>query len=61
LGLERPGEVTLAMEIGRAKIAGFDARTIAARLKLDAGGTRTIERLSIGDLGDTGVRCNGRI
>ena len=29
LGLERPGEVTLAMDIGRAKIAGFDARNIA--------------------------------
>src|SRR6185369_3394760 len=55
LGLERPGEVTLAMEIGRGKIAGFDARTIAARLKLDAGG------LSIGDLGDTAFVATGRI
>ena len=60
LGLERPGEVTLAMEIGRAKIAGFDARTIAARLKLDAGGL-AIERLSIGDLGDTAFVATGRI
>jgi uncharacterized protein involved in outer membrane biogenesis len=60
LGLERPGEVTLAMEIGRAKIAGFDARTIAARLKLDAGGL-AIERLSIGDLGDTAFTATGRI
>ena len=60
LGLERPGEVTLAMEIGRGKIAGFDARTIAARLKLDAGGL-AIERLSIGDLGDTAFVATGRI
>ena len=60
LGLERPGEVTLAMDIGRAKIAGFDARTIAARLKLDAGGL-AIERLSIGDLGDTAFVATGRI
>ncbi len=60
LGLERPGEVTLAMEIGRAKIAGFDARNIAARLKLDAGGL-AIERLSIGDLGDTSFVATGRI
>src|SRR6185503_15782647 len=60
LGLERPGEVTLAMEVGRAKIAGFDARTIAARLKLDAGGL-AIERLSIGDLGDTAFLATGRI
>ena len=60
LGLERPGEVTLAMDIGRAKIAGFDARNIAARLKLDAGGL-AIERLSIGDLGDTSFVATGRI
>jgi uncharacterized protein involved in outer membrane biogenesis len=60
LGLERPGEVTLAMEIGRARIAGFDARTVAARLKLDAGGL-AIERLSIGDLGDTAFLATGRI
>ena len=35
-GLERPGEVALAIEIGRARIAGLDARNIAARLTLDA-------------------------
>ena len=60
LGLERPGEVTLAMEIGKAKIAGFDARNLAARLKLDAGGL-AIERLSVGDLGDTSFVATGRI
>ncbi|MCX7314988.1 MAG: AsmA family protein [Alphaproteobacteria bacterium] len=60
LGLERPGEITLAMEVARAKLAGFDARDIAARLKLDAGGL-AIERLSIGDLGDTSFVANGRI
>ena len=60
LGLERPGEVTLAIEVGRAKIAGFDARNIAARLKLDAGGL-AIERLSVGDLGDTSFVATGRI
>ena len=60
LGLERPGEVALAMDIGRAKIAGFDARNIAARLKLDASGL-AIERLSVGDLGDTSFVATGRI
>ena len=60
LGLERPGEVALALEIGRAKIAGFDARNIAARLKLDASGL-AIERLSVGDLGDTSFVATGRI
>ena len=60
LGLERPGEIALAMDIGRAKIAGFDARNIAARLKLDASGL-AIERLSVGDLGDTSFVATGRI
>ncbi len=60
LGLERPGEISLAMDIGRAKIAGFDARNIATRLKLDASGL-AIERLSVGDLGDTSFVATGRI
>jgi large subunit ribosomal protein L24 len=60
LGLERPGEITLAMEVAHARIAGFDARDIAARLKLDAGGL-AIERLSIRDLGNTSFVATGRI
>jgi uncharacterized protein involved in outer membrane biogenesis len=60
LGLERPGEITLAAEVGHAKIAGFDARDIAARLKMDAGGL-AIERLSIRDLGDTSFVASGHI
>ncbi|MEA3028081.1 MAG: hypothetical protein QOF91_3366 [Alphaproteobacteria bacterium] len=60
LKLERPGEVALAMDVDRAKIAGFDARNIAARLKLDAGGL-AIERLSVGDLGGTSFVAAGRI
>ncbi len=60
LGLERPGEITLAAEVGHAKIAGFDARDILARLKMDAGGL-AIERLSIRDLGDTSFVASGHI
>jgi uncharacterized protein involved in outer membrane biogenesis len=60
LGFERPGEITLAMDVDRAKIAGFDARGIAARLKMDAGGL-AIERLSIRDLGDTSFVASGHI
>jgi large subunit ribosomal protein L24 len=60
LGLERPGEITLAAEVGHAKIAGFDARDIAARLKMDAG-VLAIERLSIRDLGDTSFVASGHI
>jgi uncharacterized protein involved in outer membrane biogenesis len=60
LGLERPGEVALAIEIGRAHVAGFDARDLAAKLALDANGL-SIERLSIADLGDTSFVATGRI
>jgi uncharacterized protein involved in outer membrane biogenesis len=60
LGLERPSEVALAMDIGRAKIGGFDARNIAARFKLDGGGL-AIERLSVGDIGGASFVATGRI
>ena len=60
LGLERPGEVALALEVGRARIAGIDAHNIAARFTLDAEGF-AIERLSIADFGDTSVTASGRI
>lgn len=60
LGLERPSEVALAIEIGRARVAGFDARDLAARLTLD-GNAIAIERLSIADLGDTSFVATGRI
>jgi len=60
LGLERPGEVSLAIEVGRARIAGLDARELAARLTLDANGL-AIERFSIADVGDTSVVASGRI
>jgi uncharacterized protein involved in outer membrane biogenesis len=60
LGLERPGEVTLAIEVGRARVAGFGARDLAAKLALDANGL-AIERLSIADLGNTSFAATGRI
>jgi large subunit ribosomal protein L24 len=60
LGLERPGEAKLAIEAGRAKFAGLDARNISARFTLDAGGL-AIERLSVGDFGDMSLVATGRI
>jgi large subunit ribosomal protein L24 len=60
LGLERPGEMALALEVGKARIAGLDARNIAARLKLDSDGL-SIDRLSIEDLGDMSFVATGRI
>ena len=60
LGLEAPGELALALEVGRARIAGLDARNIAARLTLDEQGL-AIERLSIADFGDASIAASGRI
>ena len=60
LGLEWPREIALALEVGRARIAGFEARNAAARLQLDAGGIR-IERLSVADFGNAAFEARGRI
>ena len=60
LGLEWPREIALALEVERARIAGFEARNAAARLQLDAGGIR-IERLSVADFGNAAFEARGRI
>jgi uncharacterized protein involved in outer membrane biogenesis len=60
LNLEWPGQAALAFETGRARIAGLEARDVAARVKFDAAGI-AIERLSIADLGDATVAAGGRI
>jgi large subunit ribosomal protein L24 len=60
LGLERPREAALAIEIGRARVAGFEARNLTARLKIDGAGV-AIERVSIADFGNAGVEVRGRI
>ncbi len=59
-GLERPREVSLALEITKAKIAGFEARNTSARLKFDASGI-AIERLSVADFGNATIEARGRI
>jgi large subunit ribosomal protein L24 len=60
LGLEPPGEVALAIEIGRARLAAIDVRSVTARLTFDPNGI-AIERLSIADLGNAGIEARGRI
>jgi uncharacterized protein involved in outer membrane biogenesis len=57
---ERPREVALAVEMGRAKIAGWEARKVTARLKFDPGGLH-IERLSVAEFGGAAFEANGRI
>jgi uncharacterized protein involved in outer membrane biogenesis len=60
LGIERPREAKFVIEAARAKFAGLDARNISMRLTLDNEGL-AIERLSIGDFGDTSFIATGRL
>ncbi len=57
---ERPGEIVLALEFGRAIYAGIDARGATAALKFDASGL-VIERLAIADFGGAVLNVSGRI
>ncbi len=58
--IERPGEATLAVDIARARIGGFDAVNISAQLKLQAG-QFDIARLSVDDLGGAGIAMTGQV
>jgi uncharacterized protein involved in outer membrane biogenesis len=58
--IERPGDVTIAANIGRATIAGLVARNSIVQMEIDAGGFR-IDRLSIADLGGASFSASGRL
>ncbi len=58
--IDRPHDMTVAVDIGRASIAGFIARDASARLKVDAGGLQ-IDKLAIADLGGAAFSASGRI
>ena len=60
IGIEAPREIALALEAGRVRIAGFEARNSAARVKFDASGIQ-VERLSIADFGNATIEASGRI
>jgi uncharacterized protein involved in outer membrane biogenesis len=57
---EVPHEVALVLDVGKARVAGFDAQTVNARVKLDAG-VLHVERLSVADLGGAALDVSGRI
>ena len=57
---ERPGEIALALDLGRASYAGVDAKGVTANLKFDASGL-DIERLAIADVGGALLNASGRI
>lgn len=58
--IERPHDMTIAAEIGRATVAGFTGRNASARLKIDGDGVE-IDRLSVADLGGAAFSASGRI
>jgi uncharacterized protein involved in outer membrane biogenesis len=58
--IERPHDITLAADIGRATIAGFAAKDASARLKVSSEGLQ-IDRLSVADLGGAAFSASGRI
>ncbi len=58
--LERPGEVALAVDLGRTSFAGVTATSAKAILRYDASGIR-IERLAVGDFGGAAVSASGQI
>lgn len=56
----RPGDIALAIDIGRMTFAGIEANAAKANVRLDAGGLR-IDKLSIGDFGGAAVNASGQI
>ena len=58
--LARPGEIALALDLGRASYAGVDAKGATANLRFDASGL-VIDRLSIADFGGAVLNASGRI
>src|SRR5581483_73262 len=60
LGLERPGEIALDIDVGHARIGGADARNIAARLSFGSDGI-AIERFSIESLAKASLMATGSI
>ncbi len=58
--IARPHDMTIAADIGHATVAGFEARDLSARLKVDADGLQ-IDKLSVADLGGAAFSASGRI
>ncbi|MEA2930201.1 MAG: hypothetical protein QOG38_2629, partial [Hyphomicrobiales bacterium] len=57
---ERPGEVALTADIGRATVAGVEAKGVKGTLKLDPAGL-TFDRVQIADVAGAAFSLNGRL
>ena len=58
--IERPREVSLAVDVGRAIVAGIDVKGVRGTFRLDRDGV-TIDRVRIADLADASFNLNGRM
>jgi len=58
--IERPREIALTVDIGRATLAGVDVRGVSGTFKLDPAGV-TFDRVRIADLADAAFSLNGRM
>jgi uncharacterized protein involved in outer membrane biogenesis len=59
-GFALPQEAVVALDIGKATLAGVDAQAVKAHAKLDAGSLQ-IDQLSIGNLAGAKLDVSGRI
>ena len=59
-GFAPPRQGSLALDIGKATLAGVDARTVKAQIKFDSGALQ-IEHLSVGEIGGAALDISGRI
>ncbi|MBV8778065.1 MAG: hypothetical protein JO258_12795, partial [Alphaproteobacteria bacterium] len=55
-----PGETSLAIDIGRATIAGLEAKDAAVKLRLDSSGL-VLDRVAVSDFGGANFNLNGRV
>lgn len=59
-GFALPHAGSIALDIGKAKLAGLGAEAVKAQIKFDAGALQ-VDRLSVGDLGGAMLNVSGRI
>jgi hypothetical protein len=60
IGADFPGELALALDIGRATVAGIEAKAVQANLRVDHDGV-AFDRLVVGDLAGAALDMKGRI
>jgi large subunit ribosomal protein L24 len=57
---DRPGEIALAFDVGRATVLGVEAKNAKGKLRFDSKGIQ-VEQLTIADLGGTALNASGLI